>query len=419
MELALVGGDPIRTDPFPSWPSFGEDEANSLLHVLRNGSWGGYNEKVAEFESAFAAMHGTRYAVSCANGTVALELALRAVGITCGDEVIVPPITFVATATSVLLCHGVPVFADIDPQTLNLSAATAERAITPRTRAIIVVHFGGQPADMDAFRSLVERYHLALIEDAAHAHGATWHGEPVGNFGVAATFSFQSFKLVTSGEGGIVLTNSSEIADKVWSYCNQGRRKGGGWFEHFTLGTNYRITGFQAAILSQQLRRLPEQTRRREENVEYLRQQLRSVVGFTIAKPDPRVERHPNYLVTLRYQASHFDGAKRETVIEALRAEGIPVQPTYPYPLYRNPLFSDDGLPPCHCGAWHPAQDYSSLFLPESERICREGLWLEHNLFLGTRGDVDDIVAACRKVHENRSSLIAFEHAKSASLVSH
>lgn len=419
MELALVGGDPIRSEPFPGWPSFGEEEASSLLEVLRDGRWGGYNEKVAELESAFAAMHGTRYAISCANGTVALELALRAAGISCGDEVIVPPITFVATATSVLLCHGVPVFADIDPQTLNLSPAAAERAVTERTRAIIVVHFGGQPADMDAFRSLAERHHIALIEDAAHAHGALWRGQAVGNFGVAATFSFQSFKLVTSGEGGMLLTNSSEIADKVWSYCNQGRRKGGGWFEHFTLGTNYRITGFQAAILCQQLQRLPQQTRTREENVEYLHQQLRSVPGFTLSKPDVRVERHPHYLVTLGYQAAQFAGAKRETVINALRAEGIPVQPVYPYPLYRNPLFAEDNLPPCRCGNWRAAQNYSSLSLPESERFCAEGLWLEHNLFLGTRADVDEIVAACRKVHENRSSLIAFEHAKSATLVSH
>ena len=419
MELALTGGDPVRIGPFPSWPSFGEEEADSLLQVLRNGSWGGYNEKVAEFEAAFAAMHETRYAMSCANGTVALELALRAAGIGCGDEVIVPPITFVATATSVLLCHGVPVFADIDSQTHNLSAAAAERAITPRTRAIIVVHFGGQPADMDAFRSLAERHRLALIEDAAHAHGAVWRGKPVGNFGMAATFSFQSFKLVTSGEGGIVLTNSSDIADKVWSYCNQGRRKGGGWFEHFTLGTNYRITGFQAAILSQQIKRLPEQTRKREENVEYLRHKLQTVPGFQLSEPDPRVKRHPHYLVTLRYQASEFGGAKRETVIQALRAEGIPVQPAYPHPLYRNPLFKADALPPCRCGNWRSAQDYSSLFLPESERFCAEGLWLEHNLFLGTRHDVEEIVAACEKVYENRSSLIAFEHAKSATLVSH
>jgi len=419
MELALVGGDPIRIDPFPSWPSFGEEEADSLLHVLRNGSWGGYNEKVAEFEAAFAAMHQTRYAISCANGTVALELVLRAAGIRCGDEVIVPPITFVATATSVLLCHGVPMFADIDPQTHNLSPAAAERAITPRTRAIIVVHFGGQPADMDAFRSLADRHRLALIEDAAHAHGAVWRGKPVGNFGIAATFSFQSFKLVTSGEGGVVLTNSSDIADKVWSYCNQGRRKGGGWFEHFTLGTNYRITGVQAAILSQQIKRLPEQTRTREKNVEYLRQKLRTIPGFVLSEPDPRVKGHPHYLVTLRYQASEFAGAKRETVIQALRAEGIPVQPAYPYPLYRNPLFKADTLPPCGCGNWRPAQDYSSLFLSESERFCAEGLWLEHNLFLGARHDVDDIVAACEKVHKSSSCLIAFEHAKSATLVSH
>lgn len=384
---------------------FERAEEESLLRILRSGSWGGYNKKVEEFELAFASMHRTAHAISCANGTVALEAALRAAGIHCGDEVIVPPFTFIATATSVLLCHGSPVFADIDPVTLNLSPAAVEAAITPRTRAMVVVHFGGHPADMDALTAIATRHGIALIEDCAHAHGATWGGVPVGNFGVAGTFSFQAFKLITSGEGGIVLSNSAEIAESVWAYCNQGRRKHSGWFEHYTLGTNYRLTAFQAALLDEQLKKLPEQTRRRAQNVAHLREQIDGLPGFTMAPVNPKVQNHPHYLVTLRYSASQMEGVSRASVLKALQAEGIPAVPTYPYPLYRNPLFAADQLPPCRCGSWKAAQDYSSLNLAESERACRDGIWLEHNLFLGTKQDIDDMVAALRKVRRNASVL--------------
>lgn len=405
MELALLGGKPVRTTPFPSWPAYGPEEDEALLGVLRSGAWGGYNDKVEEFEADFAAMHRVRHAVSCANGTVALEVALHALGIQCGDEVIVPPFTFAATATSVLLCHGAPVFVDIDAETLNLSPSAVEVAITPRTKAVIAVHFGGLPADMDALTEIAERHGIQLIEDAAHAHGATWRGIPVGNFGSVGTFSFQEFKLVTSGEGGVMVTNDQDLAGRLWAYCNQGRRKGGEWYEHVTLGSNYRLTGFQAAILCAQLRKLPEQTRVRAENVSYLRTQLRSFAGLNIFDDDPRVGQQPNYLVTLRYDAKDFDGVSRDLFLRALEAEGIPAKKTYPYPLYRNPLFAENNLPLCNCGDWRAPQDYGSLFLPACERICREGIWLEHSIFLGQRKDIDDILKGCEKVQRLASTL--------------
>ena len=213
MTLALLGGQPVRQRPFLDWPVFGREEEESLQEVLRSRAWGGYSAQVEELEAAFARMHGVRHAICCCNGTVALEVALRALDLECGEEVIVPPITFVSTATAVLICHGVPVFADIDPKTLNLFPPAVEASITSRTRAIIAVHFGGHPADLDALTAIAARHDVALIEDAAHAHGAAWRGTPVGNFGVVATFSFQAFKLMTAGEGGVVLTNSSAIAE--------------------------------------------------------------------------------------------------------------------------------------------------------------------------------------------------------------
>ena len=415
MELALLGGPPVRRRPFPGWPVYGKEEEELLQDALHSRKWGGYSRHVEEFEATFARLHGVRHAITCCNGTVALEVALRALDLECGDEVIVPPITFVSTATSVVICHGVPVFADIDPCTLNLSPAAVEASITPRTRAIIAVHFGGHPADVDALRAIALRHDLALIEDAAHAHGAAWRGTPVGNFGSAATFSFQAFKLATAGEGGAVLTNSSTLAEKVWSYCNLGRHKGAGWFEHFSVGSNYRMTGFQAAVLSAQLKRLPEQSRVRQENVRYFRAQLRPFRGLVLPEDDSRVSEHPHYILTLRYDPEAFGSVDRDLFLRALQAEGIPAQPTYPYPLYRNPLFRKESLPLCGCGKWSAPQDYESLCLPESERICRDGIWLEHNLFLGTRQDVDDILNAFEKIQQRTSSLLQHQVSSEAS----
>jgi dTDP-4-amino-4,6-dideoxygalactose transaminase len=303
----------------------------------------------------------------------------------------------VASATAVLLCNAVPVFADIDPETFNLSPSAAEAAITPRTRAMVVVHFGGRPAEMDAFQALARKYGLALLEDAAHAHGARWKGTPVGKWGDAATFSFQEFKLMTAGEGGMIVTGSSDVADRCWAFCNQGRKRGGAWFDHYTLGTNYRLTGFQAAVLGAQLRRLPEQTQTRAANIAYLRERLREVPGLRLPEDDPRAAQQPHYLSTFWYNAEGFDGQPRERVLAALQAEGVPFKATYPHPLYRNPVFA--------------APQYRSLSLSVAERACREGVWLSHNALLGDRSDVDDLAEALLKVRRLASTLVAPEAA--------
>jgi dTDP-4-amino-4,6-dideoxygalactose transaminase len=404
MDLALNGGTPVRNRPYAPWPQYGEDEERALLEVLHSREWGGYHPAIGELEASFAAYHQVAHGVACVNGTVALEVALRALGIGPGDEVIVTPYSFIASASAILLCRATPVFADIDPGSFNLSPAAAEAAITPRTRAIIVVHFGGRPAEMDAFRSLAERHNLGLIEDAAHAHGARWQGIPVGGWGDAATFSFQSFKLMTAGEGGMILSRFPHIAERCWSYCNQGRNRGGGWFDHFSLGTNYRMTAFQAALLNAQLRRIPGQTETRAANVAYFREALREIPGFVLPEEDPRIEQHPNYLLTLWYQPEAFSGAPREILVEALQAEGIPFRLTYPHPLYRNPLFLTEQNSLARA-SWTAAQDYANLQLPVAERVCREGVWLSHTVFLGEKRDVDDVLEALRKVQRMAPAL--------------
>lgn len=405
MKLAMLGGQPVRSEPFAPWPQYDHREEAALMGVLHSRQWGGYHESVKELETSFARCHGVEQAVACSNGTIAIEVALRALGIGPGDEVIVPPYTFIASASAILLCHATPVFADIDAETLNLSVAAAEAAITPRTRAIVVVHFGGRPAEMDAFQALAKRRGLKLLEDAAHAHGARWCGTPVGAWGDVATFSFQSFKLITAGEGGMILSHSAEIVDKCWSYCNQGRMRDGGWFDHYTLGTNYRITGFQSAILCEQLKKLPEQTAVRAANVAYFREGLKEVPGLTLMPDDPRIEQNPYYLLTLRYHPEGFGGLDRDTVIRALNAEGIPVKATYPHPLYRNPMFQKKMGTLARCSGWLAGQDYESLNLPQVERVCRDGVWLNHTVFLGDRSDVDDLIAAMKKVQRMASTI--------------
>ncbi|MEO6909765.1 MAG: DegT/DnrJ/EryC1/StrS family aminotransferase [Edaphobacter sp.] len=416
MTLAMFGGEPVRSAEFTAWPVFSSEEESALIDVVRSGKWGGYGVEIQEFEESFRKMHEVKHAVTCSNGTVALEVALRAIGIKCGDEVIVTPFTFIASASAILLCEGVPVFADIDPETLNLTPATIEAVITPRTKAVVVVHFGGHPAEMDAIMAVASKHGLLVVEDCSHALGARWKGTPVGNFGAVGTFSFQSFKLATSGEGGAVATNDAAIADAAWSYCNQGRRRGAAWYEHYTLGTNYRLTAFQGAVLGVQLKRVREQTAIRTRNAEYLRSQLDGFSGITTGKTSEFAQDHPQYLMTLRYDPSAFAGIPRDLFLAAVEAEGIPLRAAYPHPLYRNPLFGKETLARHGGHGWKSIPDYSGLHLEECERVCLDGLWVEHQLFLGAQRDMDDILAAFHKVQENRSVLEKHHHELAAGL---
>jgi dTDP-4-amino-4,6-dideoxygalactose transaminase len=248
---------------------------------------------------------------------------------------------------------------------------------------------------MDALAELSSATGVTVLQDAAHAHAARWRGRRVGELGSIAAFSFQNGKLMTAGEGGIIVTRFEEVADACWAYCNQGRRRDGGWFEHYTLGTNYRLTAFQAAVLNAQLDRLPVQTRTRAANVAYLKQQLADVPGLTLPPDDLRIADEPFYLLTFWYDAAAFDGLPRDQFIAAMQAEGIPIKPTYPHPLYRNEVFTKRSAV------------YGRLHLPVVERLCREGIWLGQTALLGDRSDIDDVVAAVRKVRQFSSELAA------------
>jgi dTDP-4-amino-4,6-dideoxygalactose transaminase len=279
--LAFFGGEKVRTRPFPAWPVFGPEEELRLLRVLRSGKWGKlHGDEVAEFERRFAALHGCKHGIAVVNGTVSLRIALMAAGIHAEDEVIVPPYTFLATATAVLEANAVPVFADIDLATFNLDPASVEAAITPRTRAIIPVHMAGQSADMDALMAVARKHRLTVIEDAAHAHGASYKLRPAGSLGHLSSFSFQSSKNLTSGEGGIVCTSDDDLAELCRSIHNCGRIAGGLWYEHHLMSGNYRLGEFQGAVLNAQLDRLEEQTQTRDRNGASLAAKLRDIPGI-------------------------------------------------------------------------------------------------------------------------------------------
>lgn len=399
--LALLGGSPVKEKPFPRWPVFGPEEERALLEVLRSGKWGAVDgHRVKEFEKRFAAFQEAEYGVCVVNGTVALEVALRAAGVEPGDEVIVPAYTFIATATSCLAVGARPVFADVDPETMQIDPNDALSKVTEKTRAIIPVHLGGHPVDMDAIGRLAQKQGLFVIEDAAQAHGAVWRERRVGAIGHLGAFSFQSSKNMTAGEGGIVLTNDEQLADAAWSIHNVGRVRQGQWYQHERIGWNLRMTEFQAAVLLCQLERMEELIRLREANAAALSRLLEQLPGVRPLGRDPQVKTHAWHLYLFRYDREAFAGLSKQDFVRALQAEGIPVSPGY-VPLNRNRAIRQelaqrfgvegDGIPPC----------------PVAERASdEEVLWFPQRILLGSPRDLAAVAEAIDKVQRHASDLV-------------
>jgi dTDP-4-amino-4,6-dideoxygalactose transaminase len=266
--------------------------------------------------------------------------------------------------------------------------------INHRTRAIVVVHFAGHPVDLDQLTELCDRHGIVMIEDCAHAHGAEWQEQRVGSFGSFGSFSFQGSKNMTAGEGGMLVTNDAELAELARSISNQGRRTGGAWYEHARLGTNARLTGFQATLLLNQLQRLPQQVAIRMERAQRLRKGLSQIPGLrsTPEQLDERVTIHGWHLFSMMFDQDNYEGVPRSRVIEALQAEGLPVTAGYPQPIYRNDLFKD-----------HPHVIHDC---PEAERYCRTAVWLPQNALLADEQWIDDALAAIRKVRESAGELL-------------
>ena len=405
---ALLGGTPVRRAPFPGWPIADAREAEALLGVVRGGKWF-RGEQVAAFESAYASLTGAKGCLATANGTSALITSLAALGIGPGDEVIVPPYTFIATVNAVLLMHALPVFVDTDIDTFQIDARKIEAAITPRTRAVIPVHLGGAAADIDTILQTASRHSIPVIEDACQAHLAEWRSRKVGTYGKAGCFSFQASKNLNSGEGGAVLTNDEALLEACYRFHNNSRGRGGNGtdFSYTRTGANLRLTEFQAALLLAQMTRLEEQSKKREQNAAHLTTRLAQIPGIAPAKMYDGCTRNAWHLYMFRYDASQFSGLSRAAFLKALAAEGIPASGGYS-PLNTQP-FLEETLSGRGFKAIYSAETLRAWRehnrCPQNDRLCSEAVWLTQTMLLGPRQDMDDIADAVAKVRTHAAQL--------------
>ncbi len=410
--LALVGGKPQRQQPYPSWPIWTQAEVDAVQSVVTSGRWISLQgTEVQNFETEFAAYHDAAYGIAVVNGTVALKLALTAAGVGVGDEVLMPGYTFVTTATAALEVGAIPVFVDIDPETYTMDPSHAEALITSRTRAVMPVHLGGRPADMDAILDLAQQHDLIVIEDAAQAWGAAWNGAKVGALGHIGGVSFQASKNITAGEGGMMLTNDPAIGEMARSLSNCGRQPEGLWYAHYVLGGNYRLSEFQGAVLRVQLQRYPEHLELRQANAAYLERGLAEIDGISTMRPDPRVTANAYHLFFMRYDSEAFGGASKHQFIKALQAEGIQgVNGGYSLPVYRQPVMQTKNFglstPPLFHGVHPEPPDYRQIALSATDRACDyEAVWIRQSMLLGDRQGMDDIIEAILKIQRHCDEL--------------
>lgn len=412
--LAVDGGAPAHPGSWPTWPQPAPEDEAAVAAVVRAGTWCSAARGAAvvrAFEEAFAALHapepgapasplqpeGARPdAVAVSSGTAALGLALEASGVGPGTEVIVPPYTFIATASACLRLGAVPVFADVDPATLCLDPEAVRRAWGPRTTAVLPVHFAGCPADLPALSALCAERGVALVEDACQAPGASWAGRPVGAWGTFGCFSFQESKNLSAGDGGAVTGCGAGLED-VWSLHNAGRRRDGPWYGHPRVGDNARLTALQAALLRSQLARFPEQQRRRAEGAALLASALLDGGGIQPLLPPPQVTAHAWHLFPFRYDARTFGGRGRGDFLRALRAEGVPAAAGYPLLSANQAIQARAAANAALAGT--PAPRAGDAHLPAASAAAEECCWLGQNCLLADR---DELLAVARAVAKIR-----------------
>ena len=405
---AVLGGAPVRTQKFPSWPVTAEQEEQALLAVLRSRHWN-RGAAVEKFEKTYAALTGARHCLAVANGTASLITSLGVLGIGPGDEVIVPPYTFVATINAVLLYGAMPVFVDTDAETFQIDHRKIEAAITPRTVAIIPVHLGGGSFDVDAVLEIANKHRIAVIEDACQSHLAEWKGRKVGSYGTTGCFSFQASKNLNCGEGGALITSDDVLSEKAFAFHNNGRPSRSSRFAYGSTGANLRLTEFQGALLLSQMSRLENQARTRESNAAYLTTMLREIPGIVPAKTPPGCTRNAFHLYMFRYDSAHFGGLNRVGFLKALQAEGTPGDDGYE-PLNRESFIraklTDRGGARVYSKERIREWDERNV-MPENDKLCNEAVWFTQNMLLGPRADMDHIVSAIRKIQKQGAEIRA------------
>jgi len=415
-KLAITGGEALRKEPFPTWPTSTEAEAQALNEVLASTKWGGQpfpGKHSVAFARKFAEVHTAKYAQCVNTGTVAIQASLKAIGILPGDEVIVPAYTWEGTVGPVLLVNAIPIFVDVNPDTYCLDAKLIEKAITPKTKAILPVHLGMRFADMDEILRIAAIHKLKVIEDCAHAHGGMWKGKGAGSMGDLGAFSFQSSKLITSGEGGAVISNNLEYMERVQSYINAGRASLTDQYHHRIIGFNYRLGEFQAAVLGPQLDRLPAQSAFREKNMKQFEAGLQNIPAIGLLKPDPRITRLAPYGYVIKYFAQKAKDIPRASFVAALQLEGIPCDGLFYEPVYKSSLFpvAPADFPALSWGREKPLDLRTMFSCPESERAAyHEAVWFPHQNFLGSSEDTEAIISAIHKVLGNLEELRGLDH---------
>jgi L-glutamine:2-deoxy-scyllo-inosose/3-amino-2,3-dideoxy-scyllo-inosose aminotransferase len=405
----VLGGSPLGRLPEAPWPRAAGSESSRLSRVLETGAWAFDGPYEKEFEEAFAVSQTARFGLNVANGTVALQLALEALDIGAGDEVIVPGFTWQATAAAVFDVNAIPILVDVEPETYCVDPDVVETAITDRTRAVIAVHIYDGVADMDRILDIAARHGLAIIEDCAHSHGSRWNDRGVGSLGDVGTFSFQSSKSLTAGEGGFVTTNSEQLHERLYSLRNCGRRRPGSLDEDWRpiQSGNYRMTEWQAAVLLSQLERFPDQLARREASVHYLDGAFGKIPGIRTTLRRPQVTRQGLYGYVIRYNEVEFEGLPGPAFQAALSAElGQTVGPPYE-PLNDSPL-----LRPLTKRRHHLSDEYRRRIDPAQYRLPvaehayrREATILPHELLLLPTSDLELVPAAIERLRVHAAEL--------------
>ncbi len=407
--LAILGGKPLRTKPFSPWPQYTRADIDRVVKVVESRHWGGFpvpSPHAAEFATRFAQLHGAKHALCLANGTVALLVAAQSLGLKFGDEVIVPAYTWDGTAVAILQVGAVPVFVDVDPDTYCLDPKAVRDAITPRTRAILPVHLAMRFADMNSLLAIAKEKNLLVIEDCAHAHGGQFQSRGAGAGGDAGCFSFQESKLMTAGEGGLVLTNRLDCYEGLQTIVNCGRPSLTDQCQGKFLGANYRMTELQAALLLGQLERWPELCRKRTRQAALLTQALSGLPQVRPLPPQAGLTRETIYNYVFQYRPKG-PAPSRDLFVAALEAEGVPCDGRFYEPVYRSDLFfvTPQNSPQLVMGRDQPI-DYSKCHCPVSERAAyQEAVWLPQFLLLGKESDLQEIVAAVEKVVSNLPEL--------------